>query len=32
VQDAVEQAVRNVQDERLTALHSRSEQLIANQQ
>lgn len=32
VREAVEQAVRSVQDPRLTALHSRSEALIANQQ
>jgi UrcA family protein len=32
VREAVEQTVRSVQDQRLTALHSRSEALIANQQ
>lgn len=32
VRKAVEQAVRRAQDQRLTALHSRSEELIANQQ
>jgi UrcA family protein len=32
VREAVEEAVRSVRDQRLTALHSRGEQLIANQQ
>jgi UrcA family protein len=32
VRKAVDDAVRSVHDQRLTALHSRSEELIANQQ
>jgi UrcA family protein len=32
VREATEEAVRSVQDERLTALHNRSAQLSANQQ